>query len=84
MQSISPGLSCRATEIIPLADISDVYNVSTGSDVHEFIIRRNRHGVTTYFTSTQRDMIVKVCSSMNSALYDDLLAFRAFDPLKVA
>lgn len=52
---------CRATEIIPLVDISDVYNVQTGQDAHEFIIRKIRHGSTLYFTSQQRDIIVKVC-----------------------
>lgn len=60
-QPISPGLSCKATEIIPLADISDIYNVSTGIE-HEFIIRRTRHGVTVYFSSPSRETIVKVCS----------------------
>jgi hypothetical protein len=54
-------LSCKATEIIPLADISDIYNVSTGIE-HEFIIRRTRHGVTVYFSSSSRETIVKVSS----------------------
>ena len=52
---------CRATEIIPLVDISDVYNVQTGQDAFEFIIRKIRHGSTLYFTSQQRDLIVKFC-----------------------
>jgi hypothetical protein len=43
-----------------LSDISDVYNVSTGQDPNEFIIRRIRHGVTLYFSSPLRDTIVKV------------------------
>ncbi|KAG6919754.1 hypothetical protein DXG01_001588 [Tephrocybe rancida] len=59
-QLISPGLSCKATEIIPLADISDIYNVATGMDTYEFIIRRSRGGVTEYFSSPARDSIVKV------------------------
>ena len=58
--SISNALSCRATEIIPLADISDVYNIATGRDANEFIIRKIRHGTTLYFTSQARDSIVKV------------------------
>lgn len=58
--TINNMLSCRATEIISLADISDVYNVSTGHDANEFIIRKIRHGTTLYFTSPMRDAIVKV------------------------
>lgn len=65
-QVISPGLSCKATEIIPLADISDIYNVATGMDTYEFIIRRSRGGVTEYFSSPSRDSIVKVCMELNS------------------
>ncbi|TCD61394.1 Ras GTPase activating protein ira2 [Steccherinum ochraceum] len=55
----SSTLSCRATEIIPLNDVSDVYNVSTGHDPHEFIIRKIRQSSTLYFTSPMRDTIVK-------------------------
>ncbi|KAH8096624.1 hypothetical protein BXZ70DRAFT_945419 [Cristinia sonorae] len=55
----SSTLACRATEIILLSDISDVYNVSTGHDPHEFIIRKIRQGSTLYFTSPLRDTIVK-------------------------
>ena len=58
---ISNLLSSKATEIIPLSDINDVYNVSTGHDSHEFIIRKVRQGVTMYFSSPYRDAIVKVC-----------------------
>lgn len=61
-QAISPGLTCRSIEIIPLTDVGDVYNVSTTQDVvNEFIIRRNRTGSTVYFTSSSREVIVKVC-----------------------
>lgn len=56
---VSPGLSCQSTELIPLTDVSDIYNVSTGHDLHEFIIRR-RQGVTVYFSSPSREKIVKV------------------------
>ncbi|KAI0737738.1 hypothetical protein C8Q80DRAFT_1276173 [Daedaleopsis nitida] len=56
---ISNLLSCKATEIIPLSDINDVYNVSTGHDSHEFIIRKVRQGMTLYFASPYRDIIVK-------------------------
>lgn len=59
---ISPSLSCKCTEIIPLADISDAYNVSTGLDPHEFIIRLSRQNSTSYFSSQSRDAIVKVCA----------------------
>ena len=60
--SISPGLLCNSTEIIPLIDVSDVYNVSTGQDLNEFIIRRSRQPMTMYFASPARDGIVKVIS----------------------
>lgn len=53
-------MSCRATDIISLTDINDVYNVSTGHETHEFIIRKTRHGTTMYFSSLARDSIVKV------------------------
>ncbi|KAJ6515229.1 hypothetical protein C8R45DRAFT_1049017 [Mycena sanguinolenta] len=57
-QTISPGLSCKSTEIIPLADVSDVYNVSSiGQDAHEFIIRRAQQGTTVYFSSPSREAI---------------------------
>ncbi|KAH7931340.1 hypothetical protein BV22DRAFT_1124264 [Leucogyrophana mollusca] len=54
---ISHSLSCKSTEIISLADVSDTYNVSTGHDPHEFIIRRSKQGVTSYFSSPLRDGI---------------------------
>lgn len=53
-------MSCKATDIISLTDINDVYNVSTGHETHEFIIRKTRHGTTMYFSSLARDSIVKV------------------------
>jgi hypothetical protein len=59
-QPISPMFTCRSTEIITLTDVSDVYNVSTGHDPYEFIIRRSRQGITLYFSSPERDAIVKV------------------------
>ena len=59
---ISPGLSFKSTDLIPLNDVSDVYNVSTGQEQHEFIIRR-RQGVTVYFLSPSREAIVKVYES---------------------
>ncbi|KDQ64130.1 hypothetical protein JAAARDRAFT_118551 [Jaapia argillacea MUCL 33604] len=62
-QPISPNLSCKSTEIISLAEVTDVYNVSTGYDPYEFIIRRSRHGVTLYFSSILRDAIVKAIRS---------------------
>jgi hypothetical protein len=49
-------------DLIPLTDVSDVYNVSTGQELHEFIIRR-RQGVTVYFSSPSREIIVKVFES---------------------
>ncbi|KAI0638553.1 hypothetical protein C8Q77DRAFT_1047292 [Trametes polyzona] len=60
---ISNLLSCKATEIILLSDINDVYNVSIGHDPYEFIIRKIRQGVTLYFSSPRRDAIVKTIRS---------------------
>lgn len=59
-QPLSPSLACRSTEIIYLKDVNDIYNVSTGQDPFEFIIRRIRQGVTLYFSSSMRETIVKV------------------------
>ncbi|KAG8218508.1 hypothetical protein J3R82DRAFT_4145 [Butyriboletus roseoflavus] len=67
---ISPSLTCKSTEIISLADVSDAYNVSTGLDPHEFIIRLSRQGVTSYFSSPHRDNIVKAIRSAKSQLRD--------------
>ncbi|KAI0686496.1 hypothetical protein BC835DRAFT_1523052 [Cytidiella melzeri] len=65
---INNTLSCRATEIIPLADISDVYNVATGHDAHEFVVRKIRHGSTMFFTSPSRDTIVKVIRAAKGSM----------------
>ncbi|KAF8076811.1 hypothetical protein FPV67DRAFT_1605221 [Lyophyllum atratum] len=67
-QLISPGLSCKATEIIHLADISDIYNVATGTDTCEFIIRRCRGGITEYFSSPSRENIVRAIRSAKGRL----------------
>lgn len=61
-------MTCKATEIIPLREITDVYNVSTGNDPHEFIVRRSRQGVTLYFSSPDRELIVKVSNSLSFGL----------------
>ncbi|KAI6003613.1 hypothetical protein EDD15DRAFT_2567619 [Pisolithus albus] len=68
---ISPSLSCKCTEIIPLADVSDVYNVSTGLDPNEFIIRLSKQGSTSYFSSPSRDAIVKSIRAAKSQLRDN-------------
>ena len=57
----------KLTEIVSLADISDVYNVSTGQDPDEFIIRKIRHGITLYFSSPMRDSIIRVRVLRNAA-----------------
>jgi len=51
-------------EIILLTDIGDVYNVATGQDANEFILRRSGYGGALYFSSLERDAIVhvSVCS----------------------
>lgn len=59
-QNIYGTFCCKTTEIVPFTDIGDIYNVSTGRDAHEFIIRRNRNGGTLYFSSPERDQIIKV------------------------
>lgn len=61
-QTIWPELQCPLNEIILLSDIGDVYNVSTGQDINEFIIRKSRYGGTLYFSSAERDLIVHVSS----------------------
>ncbi|KAI6130277.1 hypothetical protein EDD16DRAFT_1541379 [Pisolithus croceorrhizus] len=68
---ISPSLSCKCTEIIPLADVSDVYNVSTGLDPNEFIIRLSKQSFTSYFSSQSRDAIVKSIRAAKSQLRDN-------------
>ncbi|KAG2156346.1 hypothetical protein DEU56DRAFT_231415 [Suillus clintonianus] len=70
---ISPNLNCKSTEIISLADVSDAYNVSTGLDPYEFIIRRSKQGVTSYFSSPQRDSIVKSIRAAKSQMRDTRL-----------
>ncbi|KAG1876130.1 hypothetical protein C8R48DRAFT_830907 [Suillus tomentosus] len=67
---ISPNLNCKSTEIISLADVSDAYNVSTGLDPYEFIIRISKQGVTSYLSSPQRDNIVKSIRAAKSQLRD--------------
>ncbi|KAK2465915.1 hypothetical protein APHAL10511_001556 [Amanita phalloides] len=74
---ISPGLLCNSTEIIPLMDVSDVYNVSTGQDLNEFIIRRSRQALTMYFASSARDAVVKTIRSTKGRLKES--QFRSSD-----
>ncbi|KZT29450.1 hypothetical protein NEOLEDRAFT_1128208 [Neolentinus lepideus HHB14362 ss-1] len=57
--AIAPTVSCKVTEVVSLAEVSDVYNISTGQDPNEFIIRRSRHGAILYFASPERDIMVK-------------------------
>ncbi|KAG8833280.1 Ras GTPase activating protein ira2 [Serendipita sp. 399] len=64
-QAIWPGLECHVNEIILFADIGDVYNVSTGHDANEFIVRRSRYGGTLYFSSLERDAIVHIVAHWN-------------------
>ncbi|KAJ7302887.1 hypothetical protein DFH08DRAFT_70201 [Mycena albidolilacea] len=67
-QPISPSLSCKSTEIIPLTDISEVSSI--GQDKHEFIIRRAQQGTTVYFSSPSREAIVKAIWSAKGRLKD--------------
>ncbi|KXN84411.1 Neurofibromin, partial [Leucoagaricus sp. SymC.cos] len=68
-QPVSPVLACRNVEIIHLADIGDIYNIFTGQDMNEFIVRR-RQGSTTYFFSALRDPIVKAIRHAKGKLKD--------------
>ncbi|KAL0576959.1 Ras GTPase activating protein ira2 [Marasmius crinis-equi] len=70
--TICPGLVCRSTEIVLLAEISDVYNVQTGQEINEFIIRRSRQGDTLYFSSPARDVVIKTIRSAKGRLKDSL------------
>ncbi|KAF8506037.1 hypothetical protein F5888DRAFT_1937943 [Russula emetica] len=67
-QQISPSLGCRSVEIIPFSEISDVYNVSTGHDPSEFIVRKSRQSNTLYFSSSARDQIVKAVRAAKGRL----------------
>ncbi|KAI0306901.1 hypothetical protein B0F90DRAFT_1915023 [Multifurca ochricompacta] len=67
-QQISPLLGCKSVEIIPFPEISDVYNVSTGHDPSEFIIRKSRQSNTLYFSSVARDQIVKAIRAAKGRL----------------
>ncbi|KAH9981838.1 hypothetical protein BJV74DRAFT_778311 [Russula compacta] len=67
-QQISPSLGCKSVEIIPFSEISDVYNVSTGHDPSEFIIRKSRQSNTLYFSSSARDQIVKAIRAAKGRL----------------
>ncbi|KAF9067659.1 hypothetical protein BDP27DRAFT_1225535 [Rhodocollybia butyracea] len=68
--NISPGLGCKSTEIVLLADVSDVYNVQTGLETNEFIIRRSRQGDTIYFTSPHRETIIRTIRVAKSRIKD--------------
>lgn len=68
-QPVSPSLTCRNVEIINLADIGDIYNIFTGQDMNEFIVRR-RQGSTSYFFSHLRDPIVKAIRHAKGKLKD--------------
>ncbi|KAH8118768.1 hypothetical protein DFH11DRAFT_1839273 [Phellopilus nigrolimitatus] len=67
-QNVYAQFSCKTTEIVPFGDIGDIYNVSTGRDANEFIIRRNRNGGTLYFSSPERDLIVKTIRTAKSRM----------------
>lgn len=69
--TIWPGLECRINEIILLSDIGDVYNVSTGHEANEFIVRRSRYGGTLYFSSLERDAIVHAIRTNKGKLRAD-------------
>ena len=56
--SISPLLSMRNVEIVPLSDVTDSYNLNKGSEQHEFVVRRREGNM--FFTSIHREAINKV------------------------
>ncbi|KIY51663.1 hypothetical protein FISHEDRAFT_36865 [Fistulina hepatica ATCC 64428] len=69
-ESISTTLAYKSVDIIPFNDVADVYNVSTGIESNEFIVRRRRHAVTNYFNSISRDLVVKAIRTQKSRMKD--------------
>ncbi|EIW76207.1 hypothetical protein CONPUDRAFT_64047 [Coniophora puteana RWD-64-598 SS2] len=78
--AISTALTCKSTEVIPVSEISDTYNVSTGQDPFEFIIRRGKQGATSYFSSPSRDLVVKAIRAAKSQLRDNRNAVPDHNP----
>ncbi|KAL1727572.1 hypothetical protein EV714DRAFT_253754 [Schizophyllum commune] len=62
--------ACKCTDIMRLTDISDVYNVAMGTEQHEFIMRKGKQGVTMYFSSQQRDAIIKSVRTAKGRMKD--------------
>ncbi|KAK0207040.1 hypothetical protein DFS33DRAFT_1318594 [Desarmillaria ectypa] len=62
-----PGFATRATDIIPIAEVSDSY-ITSSRESHEFIIRRNRNASTIYLSSESYDEIVKSIRSAKGRL----------------
>lgn len=58
------SISSKAVDIISMSDVGDIYNISVGRDANEFIIRRSRNGGALYFSSPDRERIVKVSTSL--------------------
>ncbi|KAG9027475.1 Ras GTPase activating protein ira2 [Tulasnella sp. JGI-2019a] len=77
------GLNSKLTEIIMLSDVDDVYNVSTGQEANEFVIRRNRSGGTMYFSSPARDAIVKAVRTAKGKLKADGMASLVERPVQL-
>ena len=78
----NPRLSCKSTDLIPLTDVSDVYNVSTGQELREFIICLWQ----VYFSSHSREVNVKVRESQIQTFcfwYHDSLTSVSSPPYQV-
>jgi neurofibromin 1 len=70
-QVIFPSMQCRLTEIIYFSDIDDIYNVASGIEGNEFVIRRSRGSGTVYFASIARESVVKSVRAARGRLRAD-------------
>ncbi|KIK64870.1 hypothetical protein GYMLUDRAFT_83217 [Collybiopsis luxurians FD-317 M1] len=70
---IAPGLACKPSEVVLLADVSDAYKIKTGFETNEFILRR-RQGVI-YFTSPDRESIIRTIRAAKSRIQDHQMPF---------
>ncbi|KAF4620069.1 hypothetical protein D9613_004830 [Agrocybe pediades] len=66
---VSPGISCKSTELILVSDLTDCYNISTATEQDQFIIRL-RNGQTFYFKTVAREPAVKAIRTAKATLKD--------------
>lgn len=63
---------CKAVEVIPYSDISEVYYVFSSHDQYEFVARRSRSKKILYFSSSDKDQIIKVSLTLIDACHAQL------------